>query len=77
MTANPKRNLRQQNTGSSYESISVAGFATVACSQLDRDLTIHGMANVCDSAFLAERGIFTRAESARKSGTPRPGAHAL
>jgi hypothetical protein len=65
MTANPKRFPRKRSKDGSYDAISRASFVAVGhsmskCGPLE-DTQIH----ICDSAFLAERGIFTRIESGK------------
>jgi hypothetical protein len=75
--ANPKKTPRRLPTHGSYGSAYMESFATVARSQIDGDLTKHGETHVCDSAFLAERGIFTRPEATKQQHAARPGAHAI
>jgi hypothetical protein len=53
----------------SYDPICQTCVAAVACSRAKADLPEKDMACVCNSAFLAERGCFNRAESMR---TPVP-----
>jgi len=65
MTANPKRFPRKRNKDGSYSTMSLTGFATVGhstseCGPLE-DTKIH----ICDSAFLAERGILTQMDSGK------------
>jgi hypothetical protein len=62
MTANPKRYSSKRNKASSYDAISLTRFVAVGhpiseCGPFE-ETQIH----ICDSAFLAERGIFTRVE---------------
>jgi hypothetical protein len=56
MTANPKRYPRKRN------SISPAGFIAVGHLTSDCETFEDTQIHICDSAFLAERGIFTRME---------------
>jgi hypothetical protein len=60
MTANPKRFPRKRNKDGSYDTISPTGFAAV------EDTRIH----ICDSAFLAERGILTQTEPGKVPSPP-------
>ena len=56
---------RRQNKDGSHDSMSLACFATVARSEAQAELAEKHKAHVCDSAFLAERGCLSRAESMR------------
>jgi hypothetical protein len=55
----------RQNKDGSHDSMSLACFATVARSEAQAELAEKHKAHVCDSAFLAERGCLSRAESMR------------
>jgi hypothetical protein len=55
-----------QNKDRSYTSMSLVSFTTVARSEAQVELAENRKANVCDSAFLAERGCLSRAESMRR-----------
>jgi hypothetical protein len=62
MVANPQRNLRKRNKDGSYDSICLTCFATVGHSKFECGPLEDTHTHICDSAFLAERGIFTRIE---------------
>lgn len=70
MVANPQRNPRKRNKDGSYDSICLNCFATVGhsiseCGPLEGSHT-----HICDSAFLAERGIFTRVDFSKPPSHP-------
>ena len=54
----------------SHSSMSLVSFATVARSEAQAELD--RKAHVCDSAFLAERGCLSRAESMRRPAPNHP-----
>jgi hypothetical protein len=58
----------RQNKDGSHDSMSLACFATVARSEAQAELAEKHKAHVRDSAFLAERGCLSRAESMRHPG---------
>jgi hypothetical protein len=62
----------RQNKDGSHNSMSLACFATVARSEAQAELAENHKAHVCDSAFLAERGCFSRAESIRHPAPSHP-----
>jgi hypothetical protein len=59
----------RRNRDGSYNAICPTCYTTVARSKPEAKLAEYDKAHVCDSAFLAERGQFTRAES---KGLPAP-----
>ena len=61
-----------QNKDRSHSSMSLACFATVARSEAQAELAENRKAHVCDSAFLAECGCLSRAESMRRPAPPPP-----
>ena len=54
---------RRQNIDGSYDSICMKCFATISGTQSKIEAEDERNTHVCDSAFLAERGYFTRPES--------------
>src|ERR1035437_11164414 len=54
------------NEDGSHNSMSLAFVATVPCSMAEAELAEEYRANVCNSAFLAERGCLSRTESMRR-----------
>jgi len=54
------------NEDGSHNSMSLASVATVPCSMAEAELAEEYRANVCNSAFLAERGCLSRTESMRR-----------
>jgi hypothetical protein len=56
----------------SFSSISLGRFTSVSVTKLDDRLVDH----VCDSAFLAERGLFTRPKSIKYPASSRTDAAA-
>ena len=62
MTANPKRYPSKRNKGGSYAAIGLTSFAAVGHSTAQCEQLENTQIHICDSAFLAERGIFTRVE---------------
>ena len=58
----------RQSKGGSHDSMSLACSATVGRSESEAELAEKHKAHVCDSAFLAERGCLSRAESMRRPG---------
>ena len=73
MASKPKLYPHRRNKDGSYDSICLTCFATVGGRKPDGQLAESNKAHVCDSAFLAERGIFTQSESAGQSAPARPG----
>jgi hypothetical protein len=61
-----------QNKDGSHSSMSLACFATVARSGAKAGLAGNRKAHCCDSAFLAERGCLSRAESMRHPAPNHP-----
>lgn len=57
----------RRNKDGSYDSICPTCFATVGRSKAKADLAEDDRAHVCDSEFLAERGVFARAETRRRT----------
>jgi hypothetical protein len=68
MAVNPKRDPRKRNKDRPSGSIDLTSFATVASSSFYCGVVDQAL--ICDSAFLAERGIFTRMEPVRHSAPP-------
>jgi hypothetical protein len=66
MADTPTLYPHRQNKDRSHSPMSLAFFATVARSESEAELAEKDKAHVCDSAFLAERGCFNRAESMRR-----------
>lgn len=62
MVANPNRYPRKRNKDGSYDSICLTCFATVGHSKFECGPLEDTHTHICDSAFLAERGIFTRVD---------------
>ena len=67
---------RKRNKDGSYDSICLTCFATVGGCGPDGQLPDHHKAHVCDSAFLAERGLFTRTKSKQHPASTRPETNA-
>jgi hypothetical protein len=67
---------RKRNNDGSYDSICLTCFATVGGCGPDGRLPEHDKAHVCDSAFFAERGLFTRTESDQHPASPPPRSQA-
>jgi len=61
-----------QNKDGSYTAMSLVSFATVTRSDAQAELAENRKAHVCDSAFLAERGCLSRAESMRRPAPNHP-----
>jgi hypothetical protein len=72
MAAKSKLLPRKRNQDGSYDSICLTCFATVGGCGPDGQLPGHEKAHVCDSAFLAERGIFTSTQSNQNPTAPPP-----
>jgi hypothetical protein len=66
MPTNPRRYSRKRNEDGSSDPIGPTAFAAVTDSSFYRGI----VDQICDSAFLAERGIFTRMESPKHSFPP-------
>jgi hypothetical protein len=56
----------------SYAELCMACFATVSDCDPEGRPAEHNKAHICDSAFLAERGLLTRIEPKRHSTTHLP-----
>ena len=56
---------RKRNKDGSYAALCMTCFATVGDCDPEGRPAEYTKAHVCDSAFLAERGLFTRIESKR------------
>ena len=67
---------RKRSKVGSFDSICLTCFATYGCCPGGKSPE-HVKNHVCDSAFLAERGILTRREPAGKTAPYRPSAQAL
>jgi hypothetical protein len=67
MVDNPTLYPHRRNEDGSYDSTFLGGFATVANSRSEPG---YAPFHPCDSAFLAERGCFSRAESMRHPPVP-------
>jgi hypothetical protein len=65
MPTAPKRYARKRNKDGSYNSIDLTSFAAVTQSTMHRVV----VDQICDSAFLAERGILTCMESPKHAKT--------
>ena len=66
MAAKSSLTSRKRTRDRSFNSISLGRFTSVSVTKLDDRLVDH----VCDSAFLAERGLFTRPKSIKHTSTP-------
>jgi hypothetical protein len=64
----------RRNRDGSYESICSKCYATVARAETDAELTEWDAAHVCDPSFLAERGLLTREQIARRDARRSAGA---
>jgi hypothetical protein len=60
MASNLPRFPRRRDRDGLYDAICPRCFATVARSQPEREMAKLEQAHVCNSAFLAERGLFAR-----------------
>ena len=65
MASKPRLYPNRLDQNVSYDSIGLTCFATVGGSKSNGQLAQHEKTHVCDSAFLAERGILTAAEGKR------------
>jgi len=54
---------RRRDRDGLYDAICPRCFATIARSQPEREMAKLEQAHVCNSAFLAERGLFARKDS--------------
>jgi hypothetical protein len=63
MATNPTLSRLRRNKDGSYNAICPRCFATVARSKSEPEVAEHQRAHICESAFLAERGFLTRADS--------------
>ena len=68
---------RKRNKDGSYDSICLTCFATVGGCGPDGEPPQHDQHHICDSAFLAERCLFTRSESRKHPASKLPGSHGL
>jgi hypothetical protein len=75
MAAKSKLYTRKRNKDGSYDSICMTCFATVGGSAADGQLQ-HEKFHVCDSAFLAERGLLTQMKSRKRPAATLPHADA-
>jgi len=73
MASKTKLYPHRHNQDGSYDSICPACFATIGGCNAGGQLAESDRAHVCDSAFLAERGIFTQSDLASQSAPARPG----
>ncbi len=69
MASKPRLSPHRLNKDGSYDSICLTCFATVGSSKPDGQRSQHDKVHVCDSAFLAERGIFTGSKSPKSAST--------
>ena len=60
----------RRNEDGAYDSICRTCLAAIACSMARAEFAENPKANVCNSAFLAERGCLSRAESMRHPAAP-------
>ncbi len=67
---------RRRNKDESYDSTGITCFATVGGFDPDGQLLEHNKVHVCDSAFLAERGLFTQTESRQHPHATPPNSQA-
>ena len=67
---------RKRNKDGSYTALCLTCFATVGDCDPEGRPEEHAKSHVCDSAFLAERGLFTRTESKRHPTPHLPGVAA-
>ena len=70
MTDKSTRFLHRRNEDGSYDSIFRTCLAAVACSMARSELAENQKTHICNSAFLAERGCLSRAESMRHTAAP-------
>jgi arginyl-tRNA--protein-N-Asp/Glu arginylyltransferase len=70
MTDKSTRLLHRRNEDGAYNSICRTCLAAVACSMATAELAENQKTRVCNSAFLAERGCMSRAESMRPPAAP-------
>ena len=70
MTDKSTRFRHRRNEDAAYDSICRTCLAAVACSMARAELAGNPKTNVCNSAFLAERGCLSRAESMGHSAAP-------
>jgi hypothetical protein len=70
MTDKSTRFLHRRNEDGAYDSVCRTCLAAVACSMARAELAENQKTHVCNSAFLAERGCLSRAESKRHPAAP-------
>jgi len=66
MANKPRLHTDRRNNDGSYDSTGLNCFATVGGFSPEGGVAEPSRAHICDSAFLAERGILTRAEVTRQ-----------
>lgn len=76
MAVTSKLHPRRRNKDGSYDSVCFTCFATVGDCQPDGRPGQLDKHHVCDSAFLAERGLFTRMEFRKHPASTRPDTNA-
>ncbi|HEY4382531.1 MAG TPA: hypothetical protein VGN01_19440 [Acidobacteriaceae bacterium] len=76
MAVKSKLPPRRQTKVGSRDPICLTCFEVVGGCGPDDRLPEHDKIHVCDSAFLAERGIFTRTETLKRTLSHLPGAAA-
>jgi hypothetical protein len=76
MAVTSKLYPRRRNKDGSHDSICLTGFATVGGYGPDGHLPQLDKIHICDSAFLAERGLFTRTESNQHPRATPPNSQA-
>jgi nicotinamide mononucleotide (NMN) deamidase PncC len=76
MSAKSKLLPRKRNKDGSYDSVCLTCFAIVGGCGPDGQLPEHDKGHVCDSAFFAERGLFTRTESNQHPHATPPNSQA-
>jgi hypothetical protein len=77
MAAKPALSPRKRNKDGSRDPVCLTCFTTFGGCMPEGQFPDHDKHTVCDSAFLAERGLLTRAESRRHPpASTRPGMHA-
>jgi hypothetical protein len=74
MANKPKLYPHRRDTDGSYDSVRLTCFATVGDFKSKGKPADHREQHVCDSAFLAERGIFTLSKYTKQSARIRPSA---
>lgn len=74
MASKPRIYPHRLHKDDSSDSFCLTCFATVGGCKHDGQRAQFDKAHICDSAFLAERGIFTGSKSQKRSAPIRPGA---